>query len=240
MARKASKEDSRPNDPETIFRKHMGYIEPALKAFEDAKDAQKKASGTYRNALGAAKKEGVDIDALLDVLEMRRLDIEDVNRHNANVNQYARWLNIPLGFQLGLGLDGRSVATQIEDAQLAAQAEERGEKHPSKSMVLVQSDGFDAFNNNLSVDDNPYPSDTIAGQKWISGFRLAEEQGIGKARRARTEDEEKAADESPRSEGFGAGTPSGDEASVAGDPGKGLRSGGIGWAARHRAGAGST
>lgn len=174
----SSKDASLPNDPEAVFKKHMDYIRPARSASEKATDEAKKANGVYRATLKAAQKDGVDIKILLEVLAMQRLDPADATRNVATFNTYALWLSVPIGTQLGLGLDGRSIATQIED-RLRADGVDVPEKQ--QTMTEIGAAGWEAFGNGLTPNDNPYSTATVEGQRWLNDFRRAEQDAIRKA-----------------------------------------------------------
>src|SRR5579872_2440329 len=182
MAKKLTAEDAdRPNDPQAIFKKHLDAILPLQGELQSAQQAQSAAQGRYRAAIKAAKKDGVDDVALLEFLKLRKLEPDEVTRRFKALNEMLLWGNVPVGTQLGMFDDGKSVATTLEDA--ASGFSDTGpERMTDKSMVAIEADGHTAFINNVAFGDCPYPQDTIAGQKWMSGWRLAEQQAIDKAK----------------------------------------------------------
>lgn len=181
MAKKLTSEDAdRLNDPEAIFRKHFDLILPLKTAMEKAKELHQSAQGEYRAAIKAAKSDGIEQDALLEFLRIRKEEPEDVTRRFAALNKMILWAGLPIGTQLGLEIDGRSIATRLEDGQLGKDS--GPERLTDRSLTAVAADGHEAFSNDLGVGANPYPTDSIPGQRWLSGFRLAEEQALGKAK----------------------------------------------------------
>lgn len=109
-------------DPEQIFDKHLRIIEPLRKTVDDTRDAHRTANSVYRAALKEAKKDAVDIDALVEAFAISKEEPEDVTRRFSNLNRYLVWMKIPVGTQLGLFAEGLTVATAVDNVKLKEQA----------------------------------------------------------------------------------------------------------------------
>jgi hypothetical protein len=168
-----------PNDPEAIFKHHLALIGPLEKALDAATTARQSANGAYRAAIKAAKTSGIDTDDLLEFLRLRKKDPEEVTRRFKALNEMLLWGDVPVGTQLGIFEDGRSVATHGEDRKAAD-----GEDAPRKSLSEIGADAFDACKSGLPIGDNPYPTDTVEGQRWRNDWLRAEQEAVDKAREA--------------------------------------------------------
>ncbi|MGH6967776.1 MAG: ribosome modulation factor [Stellaceae bacterium] len=103
MGRRISGSDERlSTDPREIFEHHLEIIKP-LKAEVDAKRADHQtANATYRSALKAAKKDGVDTDAMVQALALAEQDPDEAALTFRNLGNYLTWMNSPLGSQFRL------------------------------------------------------------------------------------------------------------------------------------------
>jgi hypothetical protein len=129
MARKATRENVAAQaveearqrmTPEQRFEQHWAIIHPARAALEKAQSEVSTANGIYRGALKAYKKDGGDVDALLDALRFQKMEVEDANKRLAEINWHLRALGAPIGTQLGLFADGKTVAHHVDNDKIKA------------------------------------------------------------------------------------------------------------------------
>lgn len=85
-------------------------------AHEEAVKEAKTANAEYRGVLKKAKKLGILPEAIIVWLNDRKLEIGDVSNRIAQQNRIYKLMKLPVGTQLGFDLDGKSIATAIEDA----------------------------------------------------------------------------------------------------------------------------
>jgi len=149
----------------------MALIRPLLKTVEETTDAHRTANSAYRTALKAAKKEGIDTDALTAALGWQKSDPEDVTKKFTNINTYLMWLGVPVGTQLGLFAEGLTVASAAE-AEHFAKAE--GDKRPISTEASIRgakAKGFDAGTDGKNLDTNPHDEGSPEAHAWASGWR---------------------------------------------------------------------
>ena len=132
MARKATAKNlehdtqNRPLSYEERFAKHDPLIRAAKASLDEAQTVAKSANSVYRSALKAAKKEGLNIDAYIRVMNDQKREIDEVERDNRDYNAIARLAGFPIGSQLGLFDVGVSVATMVDQDKIAEQQPQNG------------------------------------------------------------------------------------------------------------------
>lgn len=95
-------------------RNRKGELDAARKGMQEA-------NGRYRAVLKEAKKAGVDPAAVIWWLESRGRDPEEIDRETRSRNRVAKLMGLPIFTQLGLFDDDTTVATAVDQAQLAAE-----------------------------------------------------------------------------------------------------------------------
>lgn len=125
MARKAKAAtvaaDTAPKKtPKEAFEYHYPICVAAKLEQEKAAKAASAANSAFRNAVKAAKRDGIHSDALVQVLALRKEEPDDVTLRFRSINSYARWANLPIGAQLGLFDDGETVGKKVDDDKLGA------------------------------------------------------------------------------------------------------------------------
>jgi uncharacterized protein (UPF0335 family)/ribosome modulation factor len=173
MAEKLNADDAtRPNDPESIFKQQLSIILPLQGEFERLRDDTKKAQARYRAAIKAAKSAGVNNDALLEFLRLRKEDPQEVTQRFHALNQMMMWGDLPIGSQLGLFEDGKSVATKIEDRVDGKKKTGAKDKGPAreKGLSAVEADGYEAGMNGKANDGGGYDDGSPAFLRWSNGW----------------------------------------------------------------------
>ena len=136
-----------------------------LTHWKDIRDAQHElddvAPGVAR-AKKAAKRDGIDLDALRFLQKLRNMDLEDAQRHMNIIATYAQWLDMPV-FAAALGIKATPPKTASQDEYELWQCGEAG---------------FAAGKTGTPRADNPYANQSPAwkawNRKWPFGFRLAQ------------------------------------------------------------------
>lgn len=140
-----------------------------------AKRDLERAQGEYRAVLKRAKKAGIDTKALIAVRAIATSD--DPAAEEAHLNtllRYARYLDLPLGTQLGLFDDAApSAAARTEQAEWDA-----------------EDYGYRAGRGGQNRDDNPHAAGTAAHVRWDEGWHkgqasIAQDMADGKPPRAK-------------------------------------------------------
>lgn len=180
MAKKAKHASPADTEPplsaEEVFKEHY-EICLALKliAEKDAKTASA-SNSAFRNGIKAAKKGGVDGDALVEVLALRKQEPDDVTRRFKNLNNYMLWIGLPVGAQLGLDLaTGKTIATLVDDKKIG-EAEGFTEGRPITTEAAIgkaRTAGFDAGHGGKARDTNPHddgsPEFLAYDAAWVDG-----------------------------------------------------------------------
>lgn len=136
--------------------------------FETAVGEMKQKQGVYRAVLKDAKKAGVDNDAIAWWLQARKREPGDIDRETRARNRVAQLMNLPIGTQLGLFEDGRTVATTIEDEQRDAAADD------SKARDDAYFDGLEAGKAGKPLSAGGYAEGTKAYDEFERGWGEAQ------------------------------------------------------------------
>lgn len=107
------------NVTDETIRQHALKAIAAHNEFMEAQDEAKKKQGVYRAVIKDAKKDGVNHAMLAKFVTMRRQEPADIDRDTRDLNRIARIMEFPIGSQLGLFDNGKSVATAVEDQKQA-------------------------------------------------------------------------------------------------------------------------
>jgi ribosome modulation factor len=126
---------------------HYGLISIAQKDLAEADAKRATASGVLRNAFKAAKKMGVDIEAMKQALKDKKQEPGVVITLERNRRRYLKIMGAPVGTQFDL-LSDVEVKDTI-DAELA---------------------GYHAGKNNESADNNAYQPGTEEHARWTTGW----------------------------------------------------------------------
>lgn len=89
-------------------------IADAIRDVTEHKGALETAQGSYRSALKRAKGMGIDPAFITWYLRQKKRDVSEIDRETAARNRIARIMGLPIGTQLGMFDDGRSVADHAE------------------------------------------------------------------------------------------------------------------------------
>lgn len=148
-----------------------------------AKRAHEETSSALQTAHRKAKSDGVDLDALRDVIRLSKLDPDAAMERLRKMRAYGKWTGLPIGTQLDMFAE---VALADEPSEAAA-AELRE--------FDAEEAGFDAGKaGKHRVDDNPHPAGTphyaafdrgyLRGQRMIAD-KLGENARPASTRRTR-------------------------------------------------------
>lgn len=153
------------------------YIAQAAREFSDSQDALETAKGKHRNLIKKLKADGIAIDTLKLVLQLKRQDEADVLGNQREFIRYARILNLPIGTQLSL-LDDEMPQDELDDKEREEQvAWDAGEQGKVAGKAGKPASG------------NPYPVGTLAYAAWDLGHKkgaeIREAGGVGKRGRPR-------------------------------------------------------
>jgi ribosome modulation factor len=183
MARRiTASEGPTSSDPREVFDRHIGIITSIKKDADDKHDAYRKAHASYRSALKLAKRDGIDLDALTDVLKIQKEDPADVDRRFRNTNNYLIWLGIPIGTQLGMDFKtGETVATVVDREAVNGRAanesfEEQAIDSSPAMIARAYNEGHVAGSSNQNLKDCPYRAPVNAKLKveWEKGWSDAQ------------------------------------------------------------------
>ncbi len=118
------------------------------------RSALDEASGTYRAALKAAKKDGIEPADIVWYLGAKQREVDDIDNETRRRNRIAKLMGLPLGSQLGLFEGGGSVATATEDAD-PAMAE-------TSAIIKAKKRGYDDGFDGKTMDPAYEPGSSVA------------------------------------------------------------------------------
>jgi hypothetical protein len=166
-----------PKSPEEVFNEHYPLIAAAKRDLEDAQTVVSSKNGIFRAALKAFKKQGGDPDAMTRALALKKLEPDEVTAGFRNLNNYLRWIGIPVGSQLGLFDDGRTVAHHVDNDKIDAAKDAEFEKRPittEASLRAAKTAGFDGGSSGNGLGDNAYEAESPEGLAWSAGWKEAQ------------------------------------------------------------------
>lgn len=118
----------------------------------------------------AAKEAGVTLSDVTWFMRAKDRDVRDIDAETRRRNRLAKIMNLPLGTQLGLFEDGKSVASKIEDDKIAATAARA--KIPTLADLQAAREAGDKAGRE-GKSDNPHPEGSPLGLNWEEGRRAA-------------------------------------------------------------------
>lgn len=118
----------------------------------------------------AAKEAGVTLSDVTWFMRAKDRDVRDIDAETRRRNRLAKIMNLPLGTQLGLFEDGKSVASKIEDDKIAATAARA--KIPTLADLQAARDAGDRAGRE-GKSDNPHPEGSPLALNWEEGRRAA-------------------------------------------------------------------
>jgi len=130
--------------------------------FEEKQAEAKKAQALYRATLKDAKKAGVDQDSIIWLIASRKREPGDIDRETRNRNRIAKLMQLPIGTQLGLLDDGTTVATAVDDAKQAEQADNS------------YFDGYEAGKLGKPHSSCEHAEGTQQRESWLDGWGKAQ------------------------------------------------------------------
>ena len=112
--------------PERRFLDHLAVVEPLKADLDGVVLQQRTANAAYRAALKNAKRDGVDIDAMVQMFKLRKMEPEDSTRYFHNLYNACVWGDVPIGGTKDL-FGSKSPATAAEDRKIAADGKSKPE-----------------------------------------------------------------------------------------------------------------
>lgn len=114
------------------------------------------------------KKQGGNLDALKQLIEHSKRDPEELAREVREINRLAKLAGIPIGYQLGLFEDGRSVATAIED-------------DAGDPLKKLEAEGYVAGKAGKTMSTCGHAEETPEHDAFLKGWKRAtgENAGVG-------------------------------------------------------------
>jgi hypothetical protein len=185
MARKAKlktiQEDAKPpQSREQIFADHFPRIVEAKKEADRQTEKSRKANSSYRSMLKAYKTAGGDVDSMVAGLALSKLEPEEIDRQFRETNWTLKMMGIPVGTQLGLFDDGKSVATHLEDAKLKANGTHNGNGHAKivtrDQLRGAKAKGRIAGKAGKFPTDNPHEDGSPLFLAWAAGWQIEQEK----------------------------------------------------------------
>lgn len=143
--------------PEDVFIRHAKIIGDLEHERQQVQQKLKKA----RKEARADNIKLMNFDAMRRVADLTR---DDQAEHMAHNIAYLRYLRVPVGTQLSLALDPAGGPDET-DAEVAARVG-----------ADAEANGWRAGLAGAWEDDNPHEANSVAGQRWIKGYREAQKK----------------------------------------------------------------
>lgn len=118
----------------------------------------------------AAKEAGVTLSDVAWFIRAKERDVRDIDAETRRRNRLAKIMNLPLGTQLGLFEDGKTVASKIEDDKVASP---RARIPTLAELQAARNDGTKAGRDGVGADRNPHAEGSPLGLNWEEGRRAA-------------------------------------------------------------------
>lgn len=115
----------------------------------------------------AAKEAGVTLTDVAWFLRAKDRDVRDIDAETRRRNRLAKIMNMPLGTQLGLWDDGKTVASKIEDDKIPT-----AKKIPTLAELRAARDAG-AVAGRAGRNDNPHGDGSPLSLSWEEGRRAA-------------------------------------------------------------------
>lgn len=135
------------NVPDEVYERHLRIIQRDRDAMLETKEAYQEANSVYRTSMKAAKKDGVDIDAVALAMRLMERERGEVATEIRNTWRVLRLLGSPLGEQMNL-FDAPP-ETAPDDPEAA---------------------GYHASENNEGASNNPHVAGTSEHAEWQEGW----------------------------------------------------------------------
>ncbi len=149
-----------PNLTPAEFLKYVRLVGDAKREVDRLSDELSSARGVYRSVLKAAKKAGINGPMMIRAMSIHTTEDEDlVAMDFRDLGRYLRYLNNPIGTQLGLFDDGWDKVEVPDDAR---KEHEEWEAHDH---------GYRAAQDGIPIDQNPNPPGSEVAQVWALGWK---------------------------------------------------------------------
>lgn len=158
------------NVTDDTIKHHLDKIMPARDELEERQKEVSAARGAYRATLKAAKKDGIDPDAITAALKMMDGDSGAIKVRSAMTRRVLKVAGSPLAV--------------IYSEQLSLDLDETGPKpaHSTGSDDVAHTDGYHKGRAGRNINENPHARTASAHKAWNAGWHeaqkdLAEEMG---------------------------------------------------------------
>ncbi len=146
-----------------MMREAMDRLIEADKAAKAAKKPSNSKTSGYRSIFKeAVKTTGFSNDAVSWFIENRERSPEDIDAETRDRNRVAKFMNMPIGGQLGLLEDGSSVADMTE--------RDRMKDSDPQILAACEAQGMEAGEGATNFNTNPYPEGSKRAGKWGKGW----------------------------------------------------------------------
>lgn len=158
-------------------------VEAAKKRDLKKKDFDAAASSYRALVREACKITGYSKEAVSWYMESRNRDVAEIDAETRERNRIAQFMNLPIGSQLGMFADGKSVASQTPTERDATK-----DKDP-QVLAACEAQGMQASLDGASFNSCEFPLNSKRRERWQKGWELGQKQRaeeIGKAGKAPT------------------------------------------------------
>lgn len=166
-----------PNDPRAVFDTWYPLIRAAKVDFEEKQAEAKALQAVYRGHLKAYKKHGGDQEALVEAMALAKQEPADVDRKFRHLNETLLWMGVPVGTQLGMFEDGRTIGEHADNEAIEASLTDDVRRHQAKVAGRIAGGAS-------TLVENPHDHSTDLHGAWAQGFaeRQAELAGLARDR----------------------------------------------------------
>lgn len=110
---------------------------------------------------------------LIAVMNDQKRELGDVERDLRDRNAYYQFIGLPVGTQLGLSLDGKSIATKIEDD---AASKTHTAMATTSTIDTAKKAGRTAGEHGVDASANPYEDGSPEFLAWAAAYRDQQSQ----------------------------------------------------------------
>lgn len=176
--------------PEERWAQHFPGIKAAKLELERQQALTTKANSAFRNALKSYKKQGGDVDALIEALRLQKMDPDEASRYMANINWTLVALGAPVGTQLGLFPSGETVAARVDANAIKANGAANGNGHARIASTKATIAAAKALGKKDAgagkIGESPYernsPEDMAWTSAWKTGMAGRIKTGLGRGK----------------------------------------------------------
>lgn len=155
----------------------MEAMQRLVEADKEQADANRKKNSKtskYRALFKEAMKTtGFSEDQLSWYMKNRERPPEEIDAETRGRNAIAKYMQMAIGGQLGLDVNGQSVASQGETEI------DRRKDNDVQILAAAEAQGFEAGKAAANFDSNPYPAGSKRAAKWGRGWKDGQKENMG-------------------------------------------------------------